>query len=165
MLFEKNLRPRFDAAAVIVLCFLFFFCSAGMVLLSGTVYAHTIRTSEENFTRRTTMSYLANQIRLQGLGESVRVLGDFHGTNALVLTERVGDFAYETHLYCYDGYLRELYAEQGTDLRPDSGTELLPLRSFSIELIADGLLLLSIEDEQGLRHTLKIAPRQGVLRG
>ena len=96
------------SAAVFVLCGLFAVLAMGLALLSSGVYRSTTAESDRNFTRRTALSYLVNQIR-QADGTGRVAVGTFGGSDALALTEHLDGTEYVTILYCLDGQLRELY--------------------------------------------------------
>lgn len=47
------------------------------------------------------------------------------GKIPLFLTEQIDGVAYTTRVYWYDGFLRELFAEEGTELDKDAGEAVL----------------------------------------
>lgn len=142
-------------AVTVVLCALFFLLAMGVVLLSSGVYRDAVAASDRNFTRRTALSYVINQVR-RGDVEGGVSLGSFGGGDALFLHE--GGFT--TILYCYDGQLRELYAEEGIALAPGDGTAILPLAELEVEA-ADGCLRVTATDEDGARYAAALSPRCG----
>lgn len=146
-------------AAVFSLCALFAILAMGLTLLASGAYRDTAAAADRNFTQRTAMSYLINQIRrcdTQG-GMS---LGTFGGSDALTLYETVDDTTYVTMLYCYDGELRELYMEEGTGLAPEDGTAILPLQSLHFTQ-EGGLLNITITGETAEFCSASISPRSG----
>ena len=65
---------------------------------------------------------------------------------------------YETWVYCYDGYIRELFAEEGSNLLPEDGEKILPAQNLLVEQAESGLVLrIMTENEvwQELRLTLR----------
>ena len=148
-------------AAVFSLCGLFAILAMGLTLLSSSVYRNTVSDSDRNFTHRTALSYLVNQVRRgdSGAGVAVRTFGD---GDALALTEDLGDgYVYVTLLYCYDGQLRELYTEEGSGLNPEDGLAILPLTALELET-EDGLITITITDEAGETFTTSVSPRAGL---
>ena len=85
------------SAAVFVLCGLFAVLAMGLALLSSGVYRSTTAESDRNFTRRTALSYLVNQIR-QADGTGRVAVGTFGGSDALALTEHLDGTEYVTIL-------------------------------------------------------------------
>ena len=57
----------------------------------------------------------------------------FEGVDALVLLEEIDGIEYETRVYCYDGYLRELFAEAGGEFLPGDGEQILKAQALSVQ--------------------------------
>ena len=58
------------------------------------------------------------------------------GGDALVIPAQYGEEAYLTKLYCYNGFLYELFAPEGIVLSPQDGEALLPLCALHISSIS-----------------------------
>lgn len=144
-------------AAVFSLCALFAILAMGLTLLSSSVYRATAADADTNYTHRTALSYLMNQVRRSdGAGlVSTGFLGD---AEALVLTERLDGASYVTMLYCHEGQLRELYMEEGTGLTPADGVAILPISALDVAL-EGGVLRLQVTDEQGGQFSGSVALR------
>lgn len=121
-------------AVTLALCGLFFLLAMGLTLLASGAYRGVVAESDGTYSHRTPLSYLVNQLRRNDVygAVSVRSFGD---GDALCLEEN----GYVTLLYCYDGQLRELYAEASLTFAPEDGTALLPLDDLAVEL-EDGFL-------------------------
>lgn len=139
------------SALTLLLCALFFLLAMGLVLLSSGVYRGVAAASDENFTHRTALSYLVNQVRRGDVSGGVS-LGRFGGGDALYLRED----GYVTILYCCGGQLMELYMEDGLDLPPEAGMAVLPLDGLT--LTADGATLTITA--QG--RSVALTPRSGL---
>ncbi|MBQ8333109.1 MAG: DUF4860 domain-containing protein [Clostridia bacterium] len=106
------------------------------VLYSGAEITGRLTAREqEGRTLRTAVQYV--NMRLDQ-AQNVSV-GAFCGIAALEFTETHEGTAYLTRVYCYDGYLRELFCEADVELEPDAGEKLLPLDAF-VPSDEDGLL-------------------------
>ena len=147
----RALRP----VLTVVLCALFFLLAMGIVLLGSGVYRGAVAAADENYIHRTALSYLVNQVRRGDAAGGVS-LGSFGGADALYLREA----GYVTVLYCYDGQLRELYAEEGLEFAPEDGAAVLPLASLALEG-GDGVITITAEDADGTVYTAGVAPRSG----
>ena len=147
---------------VVVVCLagLYFVLAIGVTLLGSSIYRATAADAKDNSDRRTALSYVANQIR-RNEAQAV-VLGEFEGVPALRLTELGEDgTAYATYLYCYDGWLMELYTEQDSGLLPADGTALLELKS--LRFARNGkLLTFTAENFTGKSWSLTLCPREGI---
>ena len=98
-----------------------------LVLLSGAdVYQRLTEEGESQYQRRTAAQYITTRVRQ---AESVRV-EDFGGEKALVFPETVNGRVYLTRVYCYDGYLRELFSVNGYDPGAEFGEKILPVEQF-----------------------------------
>ncbi|HEX3000455.1 MAG TPA: DUF4860 domain-containing protein, partial [Armatimonadota bacterium] len=137
---KQNRGSALRTVAVLALCAVFFVLAMGVTLLGSGIYRGTVSASDENYTHRTALSYLANQIRRGDVAGGVAV-GSFEGADAIVLTD--GD--YVTYLYCWDGQLRELYMEAGTGLTAADGVPVLPLASLTVTLVGNCIALTVID--------------------
>lgn len=159
----NNFHNGLRSAAVIALCGLFAVLAMGLALLSSGVYRTAAAQSDQNYTRRTALSYLVNQVRRADEAGGVTV-GTFGDSDALALTERIEGADYVTILYCYDGSLRELYQEAGTGLLPRDGIPMLELQSLEVQT-ASGLLTLTVTAPGGETSTVSLSPRCGLEEG
>ena len=112
---------------MLVLCALFFLLAMGLTLLSSGVYRAVAAQADETYAQRTALSYLVNQVRRSDAPGGVSV-GRFGDSDALFLREE----GYVTILYCYEGQLRELYMEDGLELSPADGVDVLPLERLEL---------------------------------
>ena len=155
----NNSHNGLRSAAVIALCGLFAVLAMGLALLSSGVYRAAAGAADENFHRRTALSYLVNQVRRADEDGCVAV-GTFGGSDALALTEHIGGSDYVTYLYCWDGALRELYQEAGTGLLPGDGVPILELEGLDIGSDG-GVLTLTVTAPGGETAAVSLSPRCG----
>lgn len=116
---------------------LFLLLGLSLALMAGTVYQRVAAESDENYARRTGLSYITNQLRRADIPGGVS-FGSFGGVDALILRTEPD---YVTYIYCCDGFLRELYTDPEDGLEPEDGTELLEAESLSAEYKDGGLAL------------------------
>jgi hypothetical protein len=157
MLKKKHLMSA-DGVAVFLLGAVFLFLSVGLVLLGSSVYRHVVADSQENDRMRTTLSYIANQVRRSDVAGNVRV-GKFHGQDALLLLQDLDGIECVTYLYCWEGSLRELFVEKGYELEPEAGLALIPLDNIFFALSEEGLINVEALFNGGSRGRLVLAPR------
>ena len=149
---------KLRSGAVLALCGLFAALSMGLTLLAAGVYRAVAAAADENYSHRTALSYLVNQIRRADEAGGV-ALGSFGDSDALRLAEQVDGTAYVTLIYCRDGQLTELYTEAGSGLGPDDGSPLLPLDGLDLSE-ENGVLTIRVQ-AQGRVYTAAMAPRCG----
>ena len=123
---------------LVLLVFAVFMVSVLFVLLCGadTVQKLTSR-DQRTYNHRTAVQYVAMRVHQADVAGAVTV--ENGETPALVLTETIEGQSYETRIYCYDGYLREMFCQQNAGLSPEFGEEILPMEDFRISL-SDTLL-------------------------
>lgn len=138
---ENRLRMT-DSLALLV--FAVFALCIWMVLLAGAgVYQELVRSGEENYARHTALRYLTMRVHQAQTVE----IGDFGGCETLFLEETLGEETYITRVYCYDGQLRELYAESGARLVPADGEPVLKAERLSVSLEGN-LLTIGINGDE-----------------
>lgn len=161
MKFEQG-RRGLRSALVLCLAGLFFLLAMGVALLGSNLYRAVAADADENYVHRTALSYVANQIRRADAGTlSTGIFMDGAGveTDVLYFMEVEDDGSlYETLIYCYDGYLRELYMEKGTGLGPEAGTPILELDSLTLDASIVGLLTVTAEKD-GASWSVSLSPR------
>ena len=137
----KGKKIQMDAPVVLLVFSLFAACVL-MVLLTGA----------DAYQR------LATKVR-QGDGQGqiwVDTFAEEEGPQCLFLEED----GYLTQIYCYDGWLRELYAQPDSGLEPQDGEQVLEVQDLELSL-EDGLLTLTVTTPQGERITQQLSLRSG----
>lgn len=155
MRFQSRSSRLLRAALVAALSALFFLLAMGITLMGSSVYGGTAAASDAHYTSRTAVSYLTNQLR-QGDRSGGVFVTRFGGGDALMLT----DGTYYTLLYCYEGQLRELYAETGSGMTAADGIPILSLDTLEIS-VQNGRIALAITGAD-TADTVSYAPRCGV---
>ena len=127
---KKQTKQKYLDQLLTLLLFTVFLTSVLLVLLTGADVVNKLSARDQkNYNQRTTIQYLATRIRQadqRGM-ISVSTMGD---SDAFVIKEVIDDTPYETWIYCYDGYLCELFSESGMELEAEYGEYILPLSSF-----------------------------------
>ena len=138
---NKKFTKLTDLMALLV--FVVFAVCMLMVLLYGArVYQNLVHRGEENFQMRTAAQYVSMRVRQ---AEQVMV-ENFAGCEALTIPEQIGGEVYVTRVYCYDGYVRELFCAKNAALRPEDGEKIMPAESMCFE-VRDGLLTVFVDGQ------------------
>jgi len=153
-----------DGIAVFLVGAVFLFFSLGLVLMGSSVYRQVVSDAQENSQLRTTLSYIANQVRRSDINGNVEI-GKFCGQDALLLWQNLEGIECVTYLYCWEGSLRELFVEKGNELEPQAGLPLLTLNDIFFNLTEEGLICVDALFPDGSQGRLIIAPRCGVVGG
>jgi len=126
-----------------------FAASVLMVLMLGVrVYSGIEATANAEYKERVCLSYLTVKVHSNDQANSVHV-GDFSGVSALFIEEEFDGIAYNTIIYTYDGWLRELFCEKDLELGLDSGTPILEVDSVSFHSEKANLLSIEYIDKEG----------------
>ena len=150
-------KRKTDALVVLLLFGVFAVCVLSVLLTGADAYHRLSERDRVSYDQRTATQYLAMRVRQADRLGGVEA-GEFGSCSALLLKEDYDGVVYETWVYCHDGYVRELFAEEGGNFLPEDGEKILPARELSVEQ-QDSCLVLRIltEDEvwQELRLTLR----------
>lgn len=122
--------------------------SVALVVLASGTYSHQVQDSEDSFVSRTALSYVTEKIHQADEYGSVYA-GTFDGQDAIVICQTYSKQTYRTYLYEYDGYLRELFIQDGVDAKASDGRRILASDSFSFEESQEGLFHLYCTNKDG----------------
>lgn len=153
---NKTVR-RGALSGVVILVPLMIFALLAMLLITMgiSVYSGVINGSEENYSRRTAVSYISNRVRRADRAGSV-TLGEYGGSDALLIGNEYNDTAYVTIIYYYNGYIRELFCKADAEIDVNGGASLMPAKEFSIST-GDGFVTITVMDEYGSVNSCVIA--------
>ena len=147
-----QMRSLSTVAALLVLAV---FAVGILSVLLGGVNAYTRLTARDQtaFDSRSAAQYLATKVR-QISGSEAMSVAPFGDGQALVIAEVVEGDMYLTRIYCYKGWLMELYSPAG-EFDLEDGEKLLPLKN--LELTLEGRLLSTVfTAEDGKVQTQKL---------
>ena len=128
------------------------------VLLGGAgAYRRLTQKGQQQFDSRTCVQYIATKVRQAPEGVQADTFGM---SDALVIPQTYGEVQYVTRIYCYDGWLMELFTAASGDFAPEDGERLMPAKRLSLSL-KDGLLTVLIAEDTGKEQTLLLDLRTG----
>jgi len=150
---KRPIIHQIDGLIALLLFGVFSVCILAVLLTGADAYRRLTDRDQAAFDRRTCLQYIATRVRQADRKDGVSV-ADFNGVNALVFSDGDG---YITRVYCHDGYIKELYADESVDLTLEAGEPIMeadPL-DFSMEdgrlTVASGedRLVLSLRSGEG----------------
>lgn len=139
---------RIDSIFVMILFFLFALTAFVLVMIGVKQYQSTADSMNYNYEVRTATSYLREKIR-QNDSHAAISIDNIEGTEVLSLKSEVNDIVYYTYIYYYDGYLRELYVQDGSSYSLSSGQQIIELSGFELSEATDRLITVTITDTWG----------------
>ena len=152
---QKTIKHHIDGFIALLLFGVFAVCVLAVLLTGADAYRRLTRRDNAAYDRRTCVQYVATRVRQADTLDGVSV-EDFGGTACLAL--RDGD--YVTRVYCYDGWLMELYCAGGSELDPEDGERVMAAQALDLSL-EDGMLTIAATDAQGTESTLLLSLRSG----
>ena len=148
-----------DGLLVLLLFGVLAACILSVLLTGASAYRRLTERDDAAYDRRTATQYVATRIHQADVLDGVFV-EEFAGTQALVLAEEIEGDLYETRIYCYDGYIRELFSAAGNDFLPEDGEKVLEAAAMEFGE-TDGLLQCSILSAEGSWDHVTISLRSG----
>ena len=145
---KNNNMERSVSTLAALMIFALFAVGILSVLLGGVgVYQRLTQRDTVNYNSRTCTQYIATKLRQVPSPGAVSV-ASFGTGDALVIRETIGQEEYLTRIYCYDGWLMELFTGTGSGFAPEDGEKILPLKGLSVQS-EGGLLAVSLSCEDG----------------
>lgn len=133
---------QMDGLLALLLFVVFAVCILSVLLAGANAYHRLTDRDRASYTTRTAVQYLSTRVRQADCADTVRVAPFGTGSDAvraLVLTDEIEGTPYETRVYCYDGYIRELFSAAGEPLTPADGEKVLEAQSLDFRM--EGALL------------------------
>jgi len=143
--------------ASLVLLMVFAVGVLSVLLGSVGVYQRLEQRGQISADNRTAGLYLTNKLR-QTSGPVE--IGRFGQADAMLIYEDLDGVRYLTRIYCYDGWLRELFSTAEGDFSPEAGEKIVPMDSLSLEW-AEGLLQAELFREDHRIRVLLDLQRRG----
>lgn len=146
--------------AVLILACIF---GAAMLLsMASGAYAYrtAAETAADGAAGRSGTAYISMKLRQADTAGAVdvRPYGDGDG---IFFASEYGGIRYETAVYCYGGYLMELFYEAGYDPGPESGESIIPAAGLDVDEPVPGLFRISLSDSDGTARTAYAYLRSG----
>lgn len=157
-------KHHIESVFVLLLAGMFAVCVLLVLFTGARAYSAVTARSADAYSRRVCAQYVAAKIRHADAGGAVYI-GTFEGGAApsgdtLFLEQTIGGKKYVTRIYCENGHICELFAEDGLAFRRDAGTEVMEANSLSFARDAGtGLLTVTAEDTDGFVTAVSVLPR------
>lgn len=129
----EQIKKSNISGILVLLVFAAFMVSVLLVLLTGAdVVQKLTERDQDSYDRRTAARYLTTRTRQADYAGGISVRS-FGGEDAIVYMEEIEGTCYETLVYCYDGYLREMFVEAGMEQAAEFGEKIIPMASFRVD--------------------------------
>ncbi|MDL2232474.1 DUF4860 domain-containing protein [Ruminococcaceae bacterium OttesenSCG-928-L11] len=151
-------RHVIDILFVLALFGAFIVTALIVAFMGAEVYSGTVENMNRNFDTQTSLTYVSTKIRQNDVSDAVRI-DSLGGVQALVLEQSVEGEVYQTWIYCYDGFLKEMFIKQGTEIAPEFGASIMEVDSFALTELSEDLLQVSTTDRNGNPISMMIGLR------
>lgn len=154
---KRMTQHHMEGLGALLLFGIFAMCVLMVLLTGADAYRRLTERDQQAYLRRTCAQYVAARVRQADslAGITVEPFGD---GNALTLAEDGG--AYRTRIYCYEGWLMELYSAADADLDPQAGERILEMEELELSM-KEGLLTAKISNTDGSQDVLRLSLRSG----
>ena len=155
----KHERSVLSIPVVLTVVCIFAACVLGVLLTGAGVHRRVTQRADDAYARRTAEQYITTRIRQADAAPGIHTdrMGD---VSVLVFSQDIEDRTYLTYVYCYDGYLRELFVSRDYPFAPEDGEKLTALESAEFFLNGNALsVILGCTD--GSTSTLSFHLRYG----
>lgn len=140
-----------------MLLFLLFTFMILSVLISGvSVYKNTEEVMRNRYEERTAIAYVMTRLRQCDSYNAVSV-DSINSINSLVLIreELLGN-EYKTYIYCYNGWIHELFVDAYMEFDPEAGTRIVEAEGLEFIIKEPGLLYIKYESDTGTTNNIHI---------
>lgn len=159
---RKLVKHQLDGLMALLLFAIFAVCVLIVLLTGAKAYRRLTARDQEAHQARICVQYLAQRVRQADRRDGIVLEEDFQGTQALLLD---ADQEYVTRVYCYEGYLMELYCEAGAGLGPGDGERIMEAKSLEMDMTGDTIAMKVVTGAQNQEResvlTISLRSRNG----
>lgn len=159
MKMKERSNSKNSGLTALVLFGLFAVCILFVLLTGADVYQKLIARDRSTYEKRTTAQYLTTKLR-QADADGCLSVSEFAGLDALLIREEIEGTVYHTWIYCFDGYIRELFAAADGDFMPEDGEKILEAETLRVWK-EDVRIKAVFAGPNGIRQELTWYPRSG----
>lgn len=156
---QKTISHRLNGLMALLLFGVFAACVLLVLLTGAGAYQRLTQRDSAAYDRRTCTQYIATRVRQGDVSGALTVETGAEG-DTVSITEYIDGFPFVTRIYCYDGWLWELFAAAGEDMEPRAGEKIAQARALSAAL-EDGLLTVTVTTPDGVDSTVVLSVRSG----
>ena len=154
---NNNYKSQIEGLLVLVLFGVFAICILAVLLTGAGAYGRLVDRQQNSYAERTVPQYIATKVRQADTADAVSI-GTFGGVESLELKESLDGKEYLTRIYCYDGFLRELFSEASGEFDPEDGECILEAEQ--VEFLLEGAILrIVVTTTDGEKTELKLMLR------
>ena len=156
---KKSMARSHALGGVFVFALLGTFAVMGvlLIMLGAQAYNTVVTSAQMSSNERILRSYPLNKVRMNDNVDALEIR-QIEGVDVLTITQDYDGDMYETYVYCYDGWLRELFMAQEEEFYLEDGDELIEAQYFRPK-IENGMMSFEIGTADGENYQAKLALR------
>ena len=158
MRFHRNRSHVIDLIFPLAVLFVFAASSLVVLILSVHIYTGQTEQSEAHYRTDTPLSYVEEKIRQNDVAGSITVM-TLDGTECLALKNSSDGIDSTTYLYVSDGWLKELFVRDDTDVSLNAGKNIIEVSHFKVAELNNGLYRITITDTEGVTNSRILSER------
>lgn len=155
----KVRKNRLEGLIALLLFGVFAVCILIVLLTGANTYHRLTDSGREAYDRRTSVHYIATQIRKADCADCVSIVS-FGDGNALSLAQNIDGESYVTLIYIFDGYLMELFCSGPDDMSPEDGEQVMPISALDVSM-SENTVSISCLDDKNIFTSLDLSLRSG----
>lgn len=144
---EKREKLNISNLAPLLLFGVFAVCIMTVLIFGTGSYKRLVKRDQTAYTERTVLQYVATKLR-QNPDKAAVTVEQFDGCSCLVLRQKIGSITYLDRIYCYKGWVRELFAAESGNFTAADGEKVLETSGLSFSVNGD-LLEIRHDSEEG----------------
>ena len=132
-------NSRIDTVFVLIIFCVFAISVLLVLMLSASIYKNMTDISREGYDDRTGLSYIWTKVKNNDNVGRIHI-GDFNGSPALCFDEVFSDVTYQTMVYFYNGWICELFSEEGLDFLLEDGAQIIQIDDLTFDELEYGII-------------------------
>lgn len=150
---QRLKQSHMEGLFALLLFGVFAACVLSVLLTGASAYRRLTTRDQQAYEQRTCTQYLATKVRQASSPQSIS-LSSFGAGDALILSQDIEGERYLTRIYCWDGWLRELFTSANGSFSPEDGEKVLPAQQLTLALEDDLLSITIIDQADHVSHLL-----------
>lgn len=159
----RKKESRWSKILPFVLFTLFALCVITVLIAGAKIYKSFTSRDLSSYDHRTISRYLTTRIH-QSDARGAYFVGDFADAtpkaegDTFYFCENLDGKVYYTRIYCFDGYLYELFSVSDDSFAPEDGERILPVDDLKF-LVADNTVTVKVRYADGESQTIYVNMR------
>lgn len=148
--------------SLIILTILFGLVMVSSIVANMLIYSKVSNNIEIDRGNRLGITYIETKLRSFDHKNGI-IVKDFNGVDAIYLGQSIDELDYYTILYVYEGYLREIFCEKGSEeyLDLDAGENIVKADSLNIITVSEHEWLIEYVNSNHIKQELDFVARSG----